>query len=310
MDTHPALPPALWERTPPAIRAYMETRAGQVQTLTSMVHPFQEQVRPLEERLTPTSRNSSRPPSSDPPQPQRPRRPPGQRRRGGQPGPPGQTRLLVPVDEVDEVVVLTPQPCRRCQAPFSGDEASPFRHQGIERPPIKPVSTEYPWHQVPGPVWGEPTRAPWPAGVPSGPAGPRVHAPVALCPGAYRVSKRTTGQVLDDLCGVPMSASTLSQSEKTTPVVGAAPVEDARADVHAPAVAHRDATSWRQGAKRAWRWGAVTSLVPVLLGRRSRGGQVARELLGEPCSGILVTERYRAYNWYPVRWRQVCWAHL
>jgi hypothetical protein len=38
--------------------------------------------------------------------------------------------------------------------------------------------------------------------------------------------------------------------------------------------------------------------------------QVARELLGEHFSGILVTDRYSAYNWYPVRWRQVCWAHL
>jgi transposase len=26
--------------------------------------------------------------------------------------------------------------------------------------------------------------------------------------------------------------------------------------------------------------------------------------------GILVTDRYSAYNWYPVRWRQLCWAHL
>jgi transposase len=23
-----------------------------------------------------------------------------------------------------------------------------------------------------------------------------------------------------------------------------------------------------------------------------------------------VTDRYSAYNWYPVRWRQLCWAHL
>ena len=38
--------------------------------------------------------------------------------------------------------------------------------------------------------------------------------------------------------------------------------------------------------------------------------QVARELLGEQFSGILVTDRYSAYNWYPVRWRQLCWAHL
>ena len=37
---------------------------------------------------------------------------------------------------------------------------------------------------------------------------------------------------------------------------------------------------------------------------------VARELLGETFSGILVTDRYSGYNWYPVRWRQLCWSHL
>jgi transposase len=142
MDMHPSLPPELWERTPPAIRAPIETLEGQVQTLTSMVHTLQEQVRTLEERLNQTSRNSSRPPSSDPPQPQRPRRPPGKRRRGGHPGHPGHTRTLVPVEEVDEVVVLKPKQCSSCHAPLAGDDASPFRHQVIEIPPIKPVIIE------------------------------------------------------------------------------------------------------------------------------------------------------------------------
>jgi transposase len=142
MDTHPSLPPELWARTPPAIRAYIETLAGPGQTLTAMVHPLQEQVRTLEERRNHTSRTSSRPPSSDPPQPQRPRRPLGKRRRGGQPGHPGHTRALVPVEEVDAVVVLKPNQCRGCHAPLSGDDASPFRHQVMEMPPIKPVITE------------------------------------------------------------------------------------------------------------------------------------------------------------------------
>jgi transposase len=216
----------------------------------------------------------------------------------------------VPVEEVDEVVVLKPKQCSRCQAPLLGDDASPFRHQVSERPPIKPVITEYQWHQVTCPACGETTRTPWPAGVPSGTYGPRVHAPVALCTGAYRLSKRTTGQVMDALFGVPMSASTLSQSEQATTAVVAEPVEAARAYGQEQAVAPLDETSWRQGDQRAWLWVVVTSLVTVFLVRMSRGGQVARELLGEKCSGILVTDRYSAYNWYPVRWRQVCWAHV
>src|SRR5689334_15763785 len=103
MDTHPALPQDLWDQTPPAVRAYIETLEGQVQTLTSMLPTLQEQVRALQEQVTQTSRNSSRPPSSDLPPSQRPRRPRGQRRRGGQPGHPGQTRRLAPVEAVHEV---------------------------------------------------------------------------------------------------------------------------------------------------------------------------------------------------------------
>src|SRR2546423_3076453 len=310
MDTPPSLPPKLWNRPPPEGQAYIRALKARIVTFEAMVHTLQEQVRTLQEQLNHTSRNSSRPPSSDPPQSPRPRRPRGQRRRGGQPGHPGHTRHLVPVEEVDEVVVLTPAQCQGCHAPLSGEDASPFRHQVIEIPPIKPVITEYQWHQLVCSACGETTRAPWPAGVPSGTYGPRGHATVALCTGAYRLSKRTTGQVMDDLFGVPMSAGTISQSEKATTAVVAEPVEEARAYVQEQAVAHLDETSWRQGAKRAWLWVAVTSLVTVFLVRMSRGGQVARELLGEKFSGILVTDRYSAYNWYPVRWRQVCCAHL
>jgi transposase len=310
MDTHPSIPPELWERTPPAIRAYIESLEGQVQTLTFMIHTLQEQVRTLEERLNQTSHNSSRPPSSDPPQPQRPRRPPGKRRRGGQPGHPGHTRTLVPVEEVDEVVVLKPTQCRSCHAPLSGDDASPFRHQVIEMPPLKPVITEYQWHQLTCSECGETTRTPWPDGVPSGTYGPRIQATVALCTGAYRLSKRTTQQAMDEVLGVPMSVGTISQLEHATTAAVAAPVEEARTYVHAQAVAHLDETSWCQGGKRAWLWVAVTSWVTVFVVRMSRGGHVARELLGETFGGILVTDRYSAYNWYPVRWRQLCWAHL
>jgi transposase len=170
--------------------------------------------------------------------------------------------------------------------------------------------TEYQWHQLVCPACGETTRAPWPPGVPSGTYGPRVQATVALCTGAYRLSKRTTQQVMDEVFGVPMSVGTISPLEQATTAAVAVPVEEARSYVHEQAVAHLDETSWRQGGKRAWLWIAVTNLVTVFVVRMSRGGHVARELLGEHFAGILVTDRYSAYNWYPVRWRQLCWAHL
>ena len=213
METHPVLPPELWDQTPPEVQAYIRALEARVETMASMVHPLQAQVRTLQEQLNQTSQNSSRPPSSDPPQSERPHRPRSKRRRGGQPGHPGHTRTLIPVDEVDEVVVLKPEQCTHCHAPLSGDDPTPWRHQVIEIPPITPVVTEYQWHQLACPACGEITRAPWPAGVPSGTYGPRVQATVALYTGSYRLSKRTTQQAMAEVFGVPMRVGTISQLE-------------------------------------------------------------------------------------------------
>lgn len=210
MDTHPTLPQELWDQTPPEVQVYiraLEVRLESVEALEARVHTLQEQVRTLEERLNQNSCNSSRPPSSDPPQSARPKRPRSPRRRGGQPGHQGHTRTLIPVEEVDEVVVLKPDECLGCHRPLSGDDPTPFRHQVLEIPPIQPVVTEYQWHQLVCPDCGETTRAPWPQGVPSGTYGPRVHATVALCTGSYRLSKRTTQQALDE--GWPSDATSL-----------------------------------------------------------------------------------------------------
>jgi transposase len=116
--------------------------------------------------------------------------------------------------------------------------------------------------------------------------------------------------MMDEVFGVSMSVGTIGRLEQATTAALTAPVEEARTYVQAQQVAHLDETRWRQGAQQAWLWVAVTTWVTVFLVRLSRGGCVARELLGETFTGIVVTDRYSAYNWYPVRWRQLCWAHL
>src|SRR6266581_6234160 len=237
METPPAFPHQVWERTPSEAQASIRALEARVEALEAMVQALQEHNRALQEQLNQTSRNSSRPPSSDPPHSERPHRPRSTRRRGGQPGHPGHTRTLVPVDEVDEVVVIKPAQCTHCQAPLSGDDPTPWRHQVIEIPPIKPVVTEYQWHQLVCATCGEVTRAPWPESVPSGTYGPRVQATVALYTGSYHLSKRTTQQMMDDVFRVPLSVGTISQLEQATTAAVVAPVEEARTSVHAQAVA-------------------------------------------------------------------------
>jgi transposase len=305
MNTTPPVSPELWEQTPLAVREY-------IRTLEARVAALEATVQQLLERLRQDSHNSSRPPSSDPPQAmkQRPHRVPSGRKRGGQPGHPGQTRTLVPIEDVDTVIPVKPQHCHRCHYPLQGDDPQPYRHQVTEVPPIKPVVTEYQLHRLLCPACGMPTRADLPRGVPPGGFGPRVQAIVALCTGAYHLSKRTTQAVMADLFGLPMSLGTIPHLEQVTAQTLAAPVADAQAYVRTQPAAHLDETGWREGHTRAWLWVAVTAWVTVFTVRLSRGAQVAQDLLGERFCGILVTDRWSAYTWYPTRWRQLCWAHL
>src|SRR5215470_20319443 len=209
MDRPAALPPDIWARTPPEARAYIRALEARVTALEGMMQALHAQ-------LTQTSRNSSRPPSSDPPSHPRRRRPRSKRRHGGQPGHLGSTRTLLPVEEVDEVVHIKPEVCTSCQTRLSGADPTPWRHQVMEIPPIEPIVTEYHWHQLCCSACGEMTRAPWPAGIPSGTYGPRVQAIVALCTGAYRLSKRVAQQMMHEVLNLPLSVGTISQLEHAT----------------------------------------------------------------------------------------------
>jgi transposase len=312
MDAQLPFPQELWEQTPPAVRDYIRTLEARVAALEAAVQRLEAIVQQLTERLQQTSRTSSRPPSSDPPQAlgQRPHREPSGRGPGGQPGHEGHTRALVPVEEVDVVMPVKPMRCHRCHHLLQGDDAQPQRHQVTEIPPVKPVITEYQLHRLICQACGAATGAALPAGVPTGEFGPRVQAITALCTGAYHLSKRTTQSVMEDLFGLPMSLGTIANLEQATALALTAPVAEARAYVQAQPVAYLDETGWREGQQRAWLWTAVTAWVTVFMVRLSRSSKVAQELLGARFWGWLVTDRWSAYTWYPAWRRQLCWAHL
>ena len=54
----------------------------------------------------------------------------------------------------------------------------------------------------------------------------------------------------------------------------------------------------------------ITPVVTVFLQGLSRSTAAAIELLGSAFEGIVVSDRFSAYNHLPVEQRQLCWAHL
>src|SRR6266511_5962608 len=76
---------------------------------------LEARVAELERRLKRSSRNSSLPPSQDPPSaPPRPRAEGSGKKRGGQHGHEGRYRRLLPPEQVDEIVENWPDRCRSC----------------------------------------------------------------------------------------------------------------------------------------------------------------------------------------------------
>ena len=160
------------------------------------------------------------------------------------------------------------------------------------------------------PACGEATRAAWPLGGPPGGVGPRLQATRALGTGAYHLSKRTPQDLWEAFFGVALGLGRITNLEQATTQAVAQPVAEARASVQTQPAADADATGWREGQPRAWLWTAVPEWVTVLVVRRWRRAKVAQELLGERFWGGWVTDRWRAYTWYPSWRRQLCWAPL
>jgi len=264
----------------------------------------------LEELVRKSSSNSSKPPSSDAPGKKLFRRPkPSGKKPGGQPGHKGWKRALVPAEEVDRHHDCVPSECARCAAPLAGSDPTPLLHQVFHLPEVKPFVEQYALHELGCGVCGTATRAELPAGVPTRSFGPSVVATIAVLIGAYRMSKRSVQVLLADLFGLSISLGAIIGSQRVASEALAAPVDEAKRYVAAAAVKHADETSWRDGTGLVWLWAAVTPLVTVFLIHAHRSTDAAKSLLGK-AKGVLISDRYSAYTWWPVWERQVCWAHL
>jgi transposase len=276
---------------------------------------LQQRVRELEARLGQTSANSSRPPSSDPPEaPARPKASPSGRKRGGQPGHRGAYRALLPVEQVDEVVQVVPERCRHCQQPFPEPvgrrDGRVWRHQVVELLPLAVRVTEYQMAACRCPACGKRTRAELPPGVPRRSFGVRLTAVIALLSGRYRLSRREVRQLLHDLWRVRGALGAVVRQEQAQSAALAPIVEAAAEAVQEAAVVNMDETGWRQEQQRAWLWTVVTATITVFRIDRRRGGAVVDSLLGAEFQGVVGSDRWSAYSRFPAERRALCHAHL
>lgn len=285
----------------------------QIGRLEKRVAAQDERIAQLERRLNRSSRNSSQPPSADPPgtSPRRGKDPSG-RKQGAQDGHGGKGRELLPTSAVDEVVVHWPTMCE-CGHAFGEDELTavgePVRHQVEELPRLAVTVCEHQCPRVRCPGCGKRTRAALPADVAASAFGPRFHAAVAVLSVRNRVSRRDVVECCEQLFGARISAGTVDAILQRVADALAEPDADLLERVRAARALNMDETGWRTAGDRRALWGAFTARHAVLRVRDSRHEDHAKDLLGET-TAIVTSDRWWAYAHLPVKRRQICWAHL
>lgn len=284
---------------------------GQVQQLQEQVTLLQAEVEQLRERVNQTSRNSSKPPSSDPPEARKyPPRTPSGRKRGGQSGHQGKGRQLKPSSEANQIVVSRPTHCRGCGGLLLGQDAQPQRHQVSELPQIEPEVVEYQLHKLTCLACGVVNRGEWPLEMPRGSFGPRTQATIAYLSGRMGISRRDSKEMLSTLFHLDISLGSIPAQERRISQALIEPVMEAGDFVRRQPSANVDETSWYERSDKQWMWVAGTPLVTFFQIMDSRSQACCRQLLGEEFTGVVGSDRYSAYNWLASQQRQLCWSHL
>ena len=322
MSSPPAgISEADWDTWPAGARELILSQHEEIELLRSQLTALATELASLRERIGRSSRNSSKPPSSDglgfkPPE----RRKGSGRNRGGQPGHPGSGPELLPIERVDEVVDHHPDACRRCGTLLQevGEDPDPMRHQVIEIPPITPLVIEHRLHRLVCPCCSTSTCATLPADVEASHYGPRLSALVGLLGSAFPLSFSKTQALLQQLVGVEMSRGAIARVRQRLSAALAEPMAQALAAARQQPVAYVDETGAPTGnadgnnptGKRGWQWVMVTAVVTVFIQGLSRSTAAAIELLGNAFDGIVVSDRFSSYNHLPTQQRQLCWVHL
>jgi transposase len=288
--------------------------AALVQYYERKLAAAEERIAALEDRLNSlqrkTPQNSSVPPGNQHPHNKPAPVPKGKspRKRGGQPGHPQRTRVLIPSEQCAEVILLTPSECRHCGEALSGQDADPLRHQVWELPEIKPIVTEYQRQRLTCACCGVSTCAALPSGVPTGQSGPHLIALATLLMAYFRLSKRRTAAFFTMLLNQPCSVGHVVNMQNLGTSALRPCFHELVEALPQEATLNIDESPTKQQTHKAWLWTFVATSFTVFGLRLSRGAGILHDWVGLDYKGVVGCDRARMYFFFVLR--QWCWAHL
>jgi transposase len=285
-----------WKQTPLSVRVFILWQQELIAKLT-------KRVEELEAKLGQNSKNSNRPPSTDPPYQREKRESKGTGKPGAKQGHKGHRQsLLTPTESVP----VPPKPCN-CGGQEFEDLRPFYTHQHIELPEIPVQVTHFILQEGECTVCGKTCRGKVPEGFQVG-YGERLTALVGELSGAQRCSRRSVKEFMQSVLGIPISVGGIQLCvDRVSQAI--LPYYDAiAARARNWKVNHLDETSWHQHGVLMWLWVMANTTVAFFSVKASRSKAAFEELIGH-WAGILVSDNYGVYRKW-AHMRQTCLAHL
>lgn len=265
-----------------------------------------------------TSRNSSKPPSSDitkPPSPAPATTPDGKRKQGAQPGHERHTRPEFTPEQINHTQHIPLGGCPCCGGDLSELPVPPETFHQIEVAACPVIVTEY----SRGSGWCDQcqttVKPDWPAGlVEAGLTGPGLIALIGYCKGACCMSIGAIKRFCRDCLHIQLSKGYIAKLLNRISGCLDAPYAELEQMLPNEPLVNVDETGHKDNGKRFWTWVFRAEMFTFFRVSPSRGSQVLLEVLGEEFNGLLGCDYFSAYRKYMglnenVR-LQFCLAHL
>jgi len=145
--------------------------------------------------------------------------------------------------------------------------------------------------------------------IPNAAIGPLAKSTAGYLRYEIGISYRKVRQILSDLFGLSCVPASLVGFDNKVVKRGAAIYEDVREKIRASDVVHADETSWRNDGKGHFVWFAGNDDLAFFHIDRHRSQDAAKTVFGKAFDGVLIRDRYAAYNGIGLDW-QACLAHI
>ncbi len=282
-----------------------------INKLENRIADLEEQLRKA--KLSKSSSNSSKPPSTDMSRPQRNQslRESSGRKPGGQPGHEGTTLQMT--DTPDEIIELNPEFCNKCGYSLENEKSQiEYIRQEIDIPPIQTITKEYRLNSKNCPQCGHHQGSEFPEHITNNiQYGSNVASLVSyLSVYQYLPFKRLKG-LLSHIFNMSISEGTVDNILKRMSVKSESVYNKIKETIPASEQAGSDETSAKVNGKKNWIWVWQTKYSTFLSASESRGSKTIDRLFpdGFP-NTILNSDRWAAQLKTTAKGHQLCTAHL